>query len=311
MKTHGQVLVVGSANVDISVTTRELPRPGQTVIGDGSVIGVGGKGANQAAAAARCGATTQFIARVGADAFGRMIRDELYGRGIGVEDTKQLSDAATGLAAIYVDHSGQNCIVVVPGANARLSPSDIDAALPLIGGAAVVIVQCEVPVETVYRTLELASKSKKLVILNPAPAHQIDLGRIAGFVSYLVPNETEASQLSGIAVESVSDAKRCAKWLHGKGVSCVIITLGSQGCVVADQQAVRHIPPHPVAAIDTTGAGDAFIGCLAASLATGLSREDSIQRAVIYSALSTTKRGALESYPAGEAARSLSPNHVE
>jgi ribokinase len=309
MKIHSHVLVVGSANVDISVTARELPLPGQTVIGDGSVIGVGGKGANQAAAAAGCGATTQFVARVGADAFGRMVTDELGDRGIDVGNTKQLADAATGLAAIYVDHSGQNCIVVVPGANSRLSPSDIDASLPLIRDAAVVIVQCEIPLETVYRTVELAASEKKLVILNPAPAHQLDLGRIVGRVSYLVPNETEASQLSGIPVESVSDAERCAKLLHQKGIACVIITLGARGCVVADEHDVRHIPPHRVAAVYTTGAGDAFIGCLAASLAAGLSQDDAIRRAVVYSALSTTKRGALVSYPTGEAPESLSLSH--
>jgi ribokinase len=297
MKSHHHVLVVGSANVDISVTAPQLPLPGQTIIGDSSVIGVGGKGANQAAAAAACGAATQLIARVGADSFGEMIRNELRRRGVAVEATQQLSEVPTGLAAIYVDHAGQNCIVVVPGANARLSPFDIDDGVALIGDAAVVIVQCEIPLETVYRTLDLAAKSEKLVILNPAPAHQLDLGRVAGLVSYLVPNETEASQLSGMAVESVGDAERCAKVLHDGGISCVIITLGAQGCVVADEKAVRHIPPHRVSAIDTTGAGDAFIGCLAASLAAGLTRDESIRRAVVYSAISTTKRGALDSYP--------------
>jgi ribokinase len=305
MESDGYVLVVGSANMDVSVTARELPQPGQTVIGDGAVIGVGGKGANQAAAAAGCGATTQFVACVGGDAFGRMVRSELGARGISVDSIREQPDATTGLAAIYVDHAGQNCIVVVPGANARLAPVDIDESLALIRGASVVVVQCEIPAETVYRTIELAAKANKLVILNPAPAGQIEVARLAGRVGYLVPNETEASQLTGFRVESVSDAERCATLLQSGGIDCVVITLGSRGCIVADEVGVRHIPAHCVAAIDATGAGDAFVGCLAASLAAGLSREESIRKAVVYSALSTTKRGALVSYLTGDAARTL------
>jgi ribokinase len=296
-----QVLVVGSANVDVSVSAAALPRPGETVIGDGSVISVGGKGANQAVASAACGAATRLVARVGADTFGRMVRDELAARGVVTGEIRSLPDAATGLAAIYVEHSGQNCIVVVPGANARLAPADLEPLTPLIAAAAVVVLQCEVPMETVYRSVELAAQCRTPVILNPAPYRGLDLARIAHRISYLVPNETEAAQISGMPVATPAQAGECAARLHAAGVECVIITLGAMGCVVADSAAApRHFPAHRVAAIDATGAGDAFVGCLAATLAGGHSRDESIRRAIVYAALSTTRRGAQVSYPRRE-----------
>ncbi len=291
------VLVIGSANVDVSVSTAVLPRPGETVIGRTSFITVGGKGANQAVAAAACGATTHFVGRTGADAFGRMLREGLAARHVRVDALRELDDAATGVATISVEDSSKNCIIVVPGANERLTAADLDEAEPLIQDAAVVVLQCEIPMDTVYRAIELAAASQKPVILNPAPFRGLDVGRIAGAVTYLIPNETEASQLRGRPIETIEQAEECGAWLHAQGIPCVIITLGAQGCVAADAQAVRHFAGHRVAAIDTTGAGDAFVGCLAAALASGRSREESIARALLYSALSTTRRGAQVSYP--------------
>jgi len=299
--TASHVLVIGSANVDVSVSTAALPRPGETVIGNTSFITIGGKGANQAAAAAACGAGTHFVGRIGADAFGRLIEEGLRSRHVRIEELTAISDAATGIATISVEDSGKNCIIVVPGANGCLRPADLDELVPLIRSAAVVVLQCEIPMGTVYRAIELSADSGTPVILNPAPYRGLDLRRIAAGVTYLIPNETEAAQIAGRPIDTVDQAKECGGWLHTQGIECVIITLGAQGCVAVDAESVRHFAGHRVAAIDTTGAGDAFVGCLAAALATGRPRDESIGRALLYSALSTTRRGAQVSYPNLEA----------
>ena len=294
------VLVIGSANVDVAVMTASLPRPGETVIGHGSLISPGGKGSNQAVAAAACGAATRFVGRTGADAFGDIIRKALVAGGVDIEALRALADVPSGLATIGVEDSGRNAIIVVPGANGHLKPRDLDDIAPLIATAAVVVLQCEIPLDTVYRAIELAGASATPVILNPAPYCELDIARIAAGVTYFVPNKTEASRFWGQPVESPQQAADCASWLCAQGIRCVIVTLGEQGCVVADQGAVRHHPAHRVAAVDTTGAGDAFVGCLAASLAAGHAREQSIRRALLYAALSVTARGAQISYPRGE-----------
>ncbi len=291
------VLVIGSASVDVSVMTAALPQPGETVIGHGSLIAPGGKGSNQAVAAAACGAVTHFVGRTGADSFGAIIRSGLAARGVHIDELQSLADVASGLATISVEDSGKNAIVVVPGSNGRLVASDLDAITPLIRDAAVLVLQCEIPIDTVYRAIELAHSYGTPVVLNPAPYRGLDLTRIARGVTYFVPNETEAAQVWGRPVENLRHAENCASWLRAQGIPCVIITLGDQGCVVADEHAARHYPGHRVAAVDTTGAGDAFVGCLAASLATGHSRDESIRRALLYSAVSVSGGGAQVSFP--------------
>jgi ribokinase len=303
MSTDGKpsyVLVVGSANVDVSVMTASLPQPGETVIGHGSLIAPGGKGSNQAVAAAACGAATRFVGRTGADSFGAIIRSGLADRGVHIDELRALSDVASGLATITVEDSGKNAIVVVPGSNGRLLPADLDAIAPLIRDAAVLVLQCEIPMETVYRAIELAQGSGALVVLNPAPYRGLDLARVAQGITYFVPNETEAGQIWGRPVVNLPQAQNCASWLRAQGIGCAIITMGDQGCIVADEDPARHYPGHRVAAVDTTGAGDAFVGCLAASIATGYSRDESVRRALLFSALSVTAPGAQTSFPRAE-----------
>ncbi len=295
----GRVLVIGSANVDVSVTTAVLPRPGETVAGDAAVIGLGGKGANQAVAAAACGAPTDFVGRIGDDPFGRMVREELAARGLGLAQLQSIPGATTGLAAIYVDRTGQNCIVVVSGANALLAPADLAPLEGMIAAAAIVVLQCETPLATVRRVIELAATCGTQVIFNPAPCRGVDLGALPTGVTYLVPNESEAAELSGMPVGNVAQAQACAARLHHSGFPCVIVTLGALGCVVQDAAGFVHVPARDVTAVDTTGAGDAFIGCLAASLAAGRPRLEAVRRASLYASLSTLARGAQRSYPQG------------
>jgi len=291
------VLVIGSANIDVSVTTQALPRAGETVAGTGSLISVGGKGANQAVAAALCGAPTAFAGCVGSDAFGAMVQAELTRHGVSLEALRSVAEAGTGLATICVDASGQNCIVVVPGANASLQVADVDALQPRITAAGVLVLQCESPLPAVWRAIVLAQAAAIPVILNPAPSRGLALADLPHGIGYLVPNESEARELTGMPVGTIPEALACARHLHRSGAGCAIITLGAQGCVVADEIGARHFTAQPVTAIDTTGAGDAFVGCLAGSLATGCERDPAIRRALTYASLSTQRRGAMVSYP--------------
>lgn len=296
----GPVLVVGSANIDVSVTTAVLPAPGETVPGDSAVISVGGKGANQAVAAASCGAVTDFVGRIGTDAFGRLVLEGVGARGVRHQQLRAIPGAMTGMAAIYVDHAGQNCIVVVGGANQLLSPADLEPLVPLIEASALVVLQCETPMPTVHRTIELAGTCGTQVLLNPAPCRGLDLAGLPPGITYLVPNESEAAHLTGMPVTDIDSAEACAERLVETGIPCVIITLGALGCVIADGAGTRHIAAFKAQAIDTTGAGDAFIGCFAASLASGRTRDDAARRAALYASLSTTRRGAQLSYPLRE-----------
>lgn len=298
MQTPRQVVVVGSVNIDISLRVQAMPAAGETVFGTGAVTCVGGKGANQAAAAAACGAATRFIARVGSDDFGVAIRKQLGERGVNIDNVVAVPPGtASGLAIICVEPDGQNRIVVASGANDALYPGDLDSLPALLGSTSIVVLQCETPVPTVERAIELASAKGATVILNQAPYRPVDLRRLAAQIDYLIVNETEASQLSGMTVETVAQATQCATLQHAKGTECVIVTLGALGLVVADEDGTQYIPAHKVETIDTTGAGDAFVGCFAAQLAAGLGRLDAIKRANLYAALSTTRPGAQVALP--------------
>jgi len=291
------VVVVGSANIDLTTFTDDFPRPGETIFGREFNLGFGGKGANQAVAARLCGADVSLIARVGDDLFGEATVRNLESFGIDAGRVLITPGVSSGVAPIFVDGEGQNRILVVKGANDRLTPEDVDTSL--IERADVVVLQLEIPLQTVYHTLRLARARGVPAILNPAPGQPIDLAA-AAFADFLIPNETEAEALTGIAVHNLATASECAQALLGRGVPRVILTLGANGSLYATPNHLRHFPAFAVKPVDTTGAGDAFIGSLAHFLASGLDESEAIPRANLYAALSTTRVGTQKSFVSRE-----------
>lgn len=301
------VVVIGSANLDLTVTAPRLPREGETVLGEGLCLSSGGKGANQAVAALRAGAEVRFVAKVGHDPFGDRICRDLVAVGLPADGLLRDESAPTGVALIVVDRQGRNQIAVAPGSNQCLLPAVIDTHELFLAAGAVMLVQLEIPIATVERALRFAKAHGMTTILNPAPACPLS-DELLRHTDLLTPNETEAETLTGIAVSDPPSAETAAKALLTRGPQAVIVTLGPQGALVCTASVVRHLPAVPVEAIDTTAAGDAFNGALAAALAgkpqanvlrTGRVRvlEDAVRFANAAGALTTTKRGAQESLP--------------
>lgn len=290
------MVVVGSANVDLSIYTEQLPRPGETIFGRDFHLGFGGKGANQAVAAALCGGDVSMVARVGDDLFGQATIDNFRSKGIDASNVWITEGRPSGVAPIFVDSSGQNRIIVVKGANDDLTAEDIERASDLLVGADCIVLQLEAPVETVYYTLRFARESGVRTILNPAPAQKLDAAR-ASLADYLIPNETEAEALTGLPVTNLEEARLCARRLVSDGFAKVIVTLGANGALAADAEGERHIPPYPVEPKDTSGAGDAFIGSFATFLTAGYAEDEAIARANVYAALSTQNAGTQMSFP--------------
>ncbi len=295
MPDRPHIVVVGSANVDLTTFTDAFPRPGETIFGREFHLGFGGKGANQAVAARLCGADVSMIARVGDDLFGPATIENFSSLGIDASRVLITPGVSSGVAPIFVDSSGQNRILVVKGANDRLLPSDIDAASGVISQANCVVLQLEIPVETVYHTLKMARGLGIRTILNPAPAQSIDFRELVN-ADYIVPNESEAEALSGLPVRTLPEAYAAARQLLDSGLSRVVITLGSNGALSAEADEIRHIPPFTVQPVDTTGAGDAFIGSFARFLAGGCTENEAILRANLYAAVSTTRTGTQKSF---------------
>ena len=290
-----KVVVVGSANVDLTTFTDEFPRPGETIFAREFHLGFGGKGANQAVAARLCGADVAMVARVGDDLFGPATLQNFASLGIDTSRVLVTPSVSSGVAPIFVDSAGQNRILVVKGANDKLTPSDVDAAAPVLADADCIVVQLEIPIETVYYTLQFAKARGIRTIVNPAPAQILAVSEI-GNADYVIPNETEAEALSGMPVRDINEAHACARRLLDSGLRRVILTLGANGAIYATAEHVRHIPAFRVDAVDTSGAGDAFIGCLAHSLATGCDPLEGITRANLYAALSTLEAGTQASF---------------
>jgi ribokinase len=286
-----RIVVVGSANIDLTTFTDAFPRPGETIFGREFHLGFGGKGANQAVAASLCGARVSMVACVGDDLFGPATIANFQKLGIDTTHVHVTPGVSSGIAPIFVDSSGQNRILVVKGANDRLLPADIDAAADLLREADCVVLQLEVPVETVYYTLRFARRHGIRSILNPAPGQSLDLAEVAN-ADYVIPNETEAEALSGMPVGNLEEARACAASLHARGLRGVIVTLGANGALSGG----AHYQPHRVTPVDTTGAGDAFIGSFATFLAGGAAEAEAIAKANMYAALSTLSIGTQMSF---------------
>ena len=295
MDTQPHIVVVGSANVDLTTFTGRFPRPGETVFGTRFQLGFGGKGANQAVAARLCGARVSMVARVGDDLFGPATLANFNSHGVDATHVRITPGVASGVAPIFVDDSGQNRILVVKGANDHLLPRDIDNAADLLREAGCIVLQLEIPLETVYYTLRFARRHGIRTMLNPAPGQPLDLTEVAA-ADYVIPNETEAEALTGMPVTTVDQARACADSLLQSGVRRAIVTLGANGALYASGENVQHVPGHPVQAHDTTGAGDAFIGSFAAFLLSGCSEREAVARANVYAALSTLSAGTQMSF---------------
>lgn len=298
------IVVVGSINVDMIVRSERLPQPGETVVGGVFFTAGGGKGANQAIAAHRLGADVRLVARIGRDALADVVLSSFQADGLPTRWLTVDPEAATGVALILVDREGQNLISVAPGANARLSPADVRAAEPAFHGASVLLVQLEVPLETVAAALEMARQRQITTILNPAPAAPVR-DALLQLVDWLTPNESEARALTGISVDDDAAAERAARRLLARGVRQVVITRGHRGALVATDRVVHRLPAFSVPTIDTTAAGDAFNGALAVGLARGMSPRETLQFASAAAALSTTRAGAQPSLPTAEAVESF------
>ncbi|MFJ8491215.1 ribokinase [Streptomyces sp. NPDC094038] len=287
------LLVVGSANADLVIRVERRPGAGETVLGGDLATHPGGKGANQAVAAARLGARTALLARVGDDAHGRLLLDSQ--RAAGADPVGVLvGGAPTGVALITVDPSGDNSIVVSPGANGRLTPADVQAAVSLFHASRVVSAQLEIPLETVLEAVRNLAPGSRFV-LNPSPPRPLP-GEVLGACDPLIVNEHEARVILGEACVSEEPAD-WARLLLAKGPKSVVVTLGAEGALVADGGGVSHVPSVKVDAVDTTGAGDAFTAALAVRLGAGASLAEAAAYAARVGAAAVTRRGAQESYP--------------
>ncbi|HEY6765039.1 MAG TPA: ribokinase [Candidatus Sulfotelmatobacter sp.] len=295
MSKTPRIAVVGSANIDLVTFTDRFPKPGETIFGQNFDLGFGGKGANQAVAAKLCGADVFMVARVGSDLFGPATIENFKTLGIDASHVKQIQGSASGVAPIFVEPNGQNRILVVKGANDLLRPEDVDAAADVLKTVDCMVMQFEIPIETVYYCVSFAKKHGIRSIVNPAPASAIDMSALQG-LDYFVPNESEAETITGLPVRNLENAQQAATKLLSGGIKRVILTLGANGSLLAGKEAMEHIPAFAVKSIDSTGAGDAFIGSFAVFLGEGLPERDAVRRANLYAGLSTTGVGTQKSF---------------
>ena len=295
MSKRPRIAVVGSANIDLVTFADRFPKAGETIFGQTFDLGFGGKGANQAVASRLCGADVFMIARVGSDLFGPATIQNFKKLGIDATHVKQIEGVSSGVAPIFVEPNGQNRILVVKGANDLLKPADVDAAADLLKTADCMVMQFEIPLETVYYSISFARKNGIRCIVNPAPAQPIEMNALSG-LDYFVPNESEAETISGMPVRNIDDAKKCAEKLLSGGVNRVLLTLGANGSLLASREGMERIPAFRMKSIDSTGAGDAFIGSFAVFLGEGHTEREAVRRANLYAGLSTTSVGTQKSF---------------
>ncbi len=291
-----KITVLGSINVDLVARSRTIPRPGETVLGGDFQTIPGGKGANQAVAASRLGAYVTMVGRVGSDPFADFLVSNLVKNGVATPYLIKDGEAPSGVALIMVDELGQNSILVASGANSRLTPADVDAVEKAVVSADVLLLQLETPLVTVLRAASLAKEHGIKVILNPAPAYPLP-DDIFPLIDTLIPNETEAYMLTGQSLDTPSGIENAARSLLQMGVKTVIITLGKRGALLARQDDLRYFPPFEVTPVDTTAAGDAFVGSFAVALAEGKPLDEAVRWGNAAGALATTRMGAQPSLP--------------
>ena len=291
-----KIVVVGSCNTDMVIKADRLPIPGETILGGTFLMNPGGKGANQAVAASRMGGTVTLISKTGNDVFGK--QSVMLYNAENIKTNYIFSDSLhpSGVALITVDSSGENCIVVASGANAYLTPADIDKTGNEIETSDLVLMQLEIPIETVEYVAEMANKKGIKVILNPAPARALSNNLLKNLY-IIVPNKSEAEILSGIKVTDIESAKQAANIISAKGVDIVVITLGSQGALIKEYDEYHFVEAYKVDTIDTTAAGDTFCGSVCVGLSEGRSVLDSVQLAAKAAALTVTRMGAQGSIP--------------
>jgi len=289
--------VFGSFFEDLCGRGPYLPKPGETLIGSTFTYGPGGKGSNQAVAAKRAGVDVTMVTKIGNDLYGGLMLEFYKAEGINSGLVLKDNENSTGIALILVDeNSGENTILVVPGACHNITSSDVDSAEDTIKNSAMLMVQMEVNIDATFKAMQLAYKNNIPIIMNPAPAQKLD-DSIYKMVDFLTPNETEAEILTGIKTDSMTNIKLAADWLFKKGVKNVIITMGSDGIYIKNNELEAIVPAFKVQAVDTTGAGDAFNGCLAVALMEGLNIIDAAKFANAGAALSVTKIGTAPAMP--------------
>jgi ribokinase len=294
--SNANVVVVGSSNMDIFCYTDHLPAPGETLIGDSYSMSLGGKGANQAVAARLLGAEVTLVGRVGDDLFGQRMLDNFSSHGMAHDHIQVDREAGSGVAVILVDKQAENSLVVVPGANMRIAPADVEAAAGVLRGADVLMMQMEIPLDAIQRAVDIAREGDTLSVLNPAPARPLP-DTILERVHVLTPNQSEAKMLTGIPTHTLEGAEAAGRALLDKGVRTVIITLSARGALIVRPGETTHVEGVSVDAVDTTGAGDAFCAGLAVALAEGKTLEQATRLANLAGALSATKPGAMPSLP--------------